>query len=312
MTDQAHKLIIIGSGPAGLTAAIYAARAGLSPLVVTGYEPGGQLTLTTEVEDFPGFPDGLQGPELMERMRRQAERFNTVFMNDAVRAVDFKRRPFTVWVGEQELKTSSVIVATGASARWLGLPSEQRLIGHGVSSCAVCDGYFFKNKNVVVVGGGDSALREALYLSKLANRVTIIHRRESFRAQQILEERARANPKVSWCVPMLVVEILGENIVSGVRLKHAKTDEIKTMDCQGVFVAIGHKPNTEPFQGQLELDKSGYVVSMDGVSTSVDGVFVAGDVEDQKYRQAVTAAGAGCAAAMEAEEYLESLTLLAK
>ena len=307
MTDQAHKLIIIGSGPAGLTAAIYAARAGLSPLVIAGYEPGGQLTLTTEVEDFPGFPDGIQGPELMERMRRQAERFDTVFMNDAVRTVDFKNRPFTVWAGEQALKTRSVIVATGASARWLGLPSEKRLIGHGVSSCAVCDGYFFRNKEVVVVGGGDTAFREALYLAKLASRVTIIHRRESFRAQQILQERARKDPKISWCVPMWVVEILGENIVAGVRLKNMKTGEIKNVDCQGVFVAIGHKPNTEPFQGQLELDDGGYIVSRDGVGTSVAGVFVAGDVEDQKYRQAVTAAGAGCAAAMEAEEYMESL-----
>lgn len=306
MVNEVYKLIIIGSGPAGLTAAIYAARSGLSPLVITGHEEGGQLTLTTDVEDFPGFPEGVQGPDLMERMKQQAERFGTSFISDSVTSVNFKKSPFTVSTHNKELKAESVIVATGASARWLGLPSEQRLIGHGVSSCAVCDGYFFKNKEVVVVGGGDSAMREAIYLAKLASRVTIVHRRESFRAQQILQDRARANSKIFWCVPMEVIEALGESVVSGVRLKNVKTGETKTIDCQGIFVAIGHKPNTEPFQGEIDLDGAGYIISHDGVHTNIAGVFVAGDVEDQKYRQAVTAAGRGCAAAMEAEEYLES------
>ena len=307
MVNEVYKLIIIGSGPAGLTAAIYAARSSLSPLVITGHEEGGQLTLTTDVEDFPGFPEGLQGPELMDRMKRQAERFGTSFIGDSVVAVNFKERPFTVSMHDQELKAQSVIVATGASARWLGLPSEQRLIGHGVSSCAVCDGYFFKNKEVVVVGGGDSSMREAIYLAKLASQVTIVHRRESFRAQQILQDRARANSKIFWCVPMEVTEVLGASMVSGVRLKNITTGEIKTINCQGVFVAIGHKPNTELFRGELGLDEAGYIISPDGVHTNIAGVFVAGDVEDQKYRQAVTAAGRGCAAAMEAEEYLENL-----
>jgi thioredoxin reductase (NADPH) len=312
MTAQTHNLIIIGSGPAGLTAAIYAARAQLRPVVVSGHEPGGQLTLTTEVEDFPGFPEPVMGPELMGRMRKQAERFGTTFIDDVVTAVDLRRRPLVVAVGSQTLEARSVIVATGASARWLDLPSEKRLIGHGVSSCAVCDGYFFRGKEVVVVGGGDAALREALYLAKLTSKVTIVHRRDTLRAQKILELRARENPKIVFRLNAVVEEILGEDYVVGVRLKDAKSGKMSDVPCQGVFVAIGHTPNTAVFRGQLELDEAGYIVSPDHVRTSREGVFVAGDVHDQKYRQAVTAAAAGCAAAMEAEEYLESLTSSAK
>jgi thioredoxin reductase (NADPH) len=304
---DAYQLVIIGSGPAGLTAAIYAARAQLRPLVVAGPEPGGQLTLTTDVEDFPGFPEGVQGPELMERMRRQAERFGAAFLNDAVTAVDLRQRPFQLSIGERTLTAQSVIVATGAAARWLNLPSEQRLIGHGVSSCAVCDGYFFKGQDVIVVGGGDSALREALYLSKLARSVTVVHRRDALRAQKILQQRSRENPTIRFRLNAVVEEVLGEDAVSGVTLRDTVTGERVAVECRGVFIAIGHVPNTAAFRGALELDQAGYVVSSDGVRTSVGGVFVAGDVHDQKYRQAVTAAGAGCAAAMEAEEYLERL-----
>ena len=312
MAKDIHQLVIIGSGPAGLTAAIYAARAGLSPVVIQGREPGGQLTLTTEVEDFPGFPDGAQGPELMERFKQQAQRFGTVFWDGEASSVNFSEKPFSLMVEKEQLKARSVIVATGASARWLGLPSEQRLIGNGVSSCAVCDGYFFRNKEVAVVGGGDTAIKEALYLSKLVKRVTVMHRRESFRANKILLDRAKKSSNIDWRVPTVVSEVLGEERVSGLKLKNVKTGDVETINCQGLFVAVGHKPNTAPFVGQLELDEAGYVVSADGVHTSVEGVFVAGDVRDQKYRQAVTAAGMGCAAAMEAGEYLESLTLSAK
>lgn len=312
MAKDIHQLVIIGSGPAGLTAAIYAARAGLSPVVIQGREPGGQLTLTTEVEDFPGFPDGAQGPELMERFKQQAQRFGTVFLDGEASSVNFSEKPFSLMVEKEQLKARSVIVATGASARWLGLPSEQRLIGNGVSSCAVCDGYFFRNKEVAVVGGGDTAIKEALYLSKLVKRVTVMHRRESFRANKILLDRAKKSSNIDWRVPTVVSEVLGEERVSGLKLKNVKTGDVETINCQGLFVAVGHKPNTAPFVGQLELDEAGYVVSADGVHTSVEGVFVAGDVRDQKSRQAVTAAGMGCAAAMEAGEYLESLTLSAK
>ena len=312
MAKDIHQLVIIGSGPAGLTAAIYAARAGLSPVVIQGREPGGQLTLTTEVEDFPGFPDGAQGPELMERFKQQAQRFGTVFWDGEASSVNFSEKPFSLMVEKEQLKARSVIVATGASARWLGLPSEQRLIGNGVSSCAVCDGYFFRNKEVAVVGGGDTAIKEALYLSKLVKRVTVMHRRESFRANKILLDRAKKSSNIDWRVPTVVSEVLGEERVSGLKLKNVKTGDVETINCQGLFVAVGHKPNTAPFVGQLELDEAGYVVSADGVHTSVEGVFVAGDVRDQKYRQAVTAAGMGGAAAMEAGEYLESLTLSAK
>lgn len=306
MDEKVHKLVIIGSGPAGLTAGIYTSRGQLEPIIVAGHEPGGQLTLTTDVEDFPGFPNGVQGPELVDMMRQQAEKFGAKMISEAVTATDFKSHPFTLTLESQTLKTESVIIATGARARWLGLESEKRLTGHGVSSCAVCDGYFFRGKAVVVVGGGDAALKETLYLAKLASHVTLIHRRDDFRAQKILVERARALPNVTFKTPYAVEEVLGDTNVSGARLKNTTTGETETLECQGFFTAIGHIPNTEPFQGQLELTPTGYIVSPDGVHTSVDGVFVGGDVFDQKYRQAVTAAGAGCAAAMEAEEWLEN------
>ena len=304
---ETHNLIIIGSGPAGLTAAIYAARAQLKPLVIAGHEPGGQLTLTTDVEDYPGFPEGVQGPELMVRMRQQAEKFGATFVEDSVTSAVFAEHPFVVNVGEKKYQSKSVIVATGASARWLGLPSEKRLTGHGVSSCAVCDGFFFRGKDVAVVGGGDAAMKEILYLAKLAKTVTVVHRRPDFRAQKILQERVRAADNVTFRMNAEVQEFLGEALVSGLRIKDVITGVTEDISCQGVFVAIGHIPNTAPFVGALELNKGGYIVSKDGVQTSVPGVFVSGDVHDQKYRQAVTAAGAGCAAAMEAEDYIESL-----
>ncbi len=302
-----YKLIIIGSGPAGLTAAIYASRAQLHPLVIAGPEPGGQLTLTTDVEDFPGFPEGIQGPELMTRMRAQAEKFGAQFIDDSAIEVQVQARPFRVVVGEQEYQADALIVATGASARWLNLPSEQRLIGHGVSSCAVCDGFFFKGKDVAVIGGGDAAMKEVLYLAKLAKHVTVIHRRDEFRAQKILQERARETENVSFRMSSVAEEVLGDTVVTGLKVKNLTTNVSDELACQGVFVAIGHTPNTNAFHNEIMLDDGGYIVSSDSVHTSIDGVFVAGDVHDKKYRQAVTAAGAGCAAAMEAEEYLEAL-----
>lgn len=302
-----RKLIIVGSGPAGLTAAIYSSRAQLSPLVFAGPEPGGQLTLTSEVEDFPGFPDGILGPELMERMKAQAEKFGTEYKTESVTAVDMSVRPFVVTTEAGTYSTESLIIATGASAKWLGLPSEQKLIGHGVSSCAVCDGFFFRGKDVIVVGGGDAAFKEALYLAKLAKNVTVVHRRDEFRAQKILQERARTTPNIAFRMNAVVEEVLGEGIVAGVRIK--KDDgTVEDLSAQGVFVAIGHNPNTKPFVGSVNLDNAGFVLSDDGVHVNVPGVFVAGDVYDKKYRQAVTAAGAGCAAAMEAEEYLAGIS----
>lgn len=302
-----RKLIIVGSGPAGLTAAIYSSRAQLRPLVLAGPEPGGQLTLTTEVEDFPGFPDGILGPELMERMKAQAEKFGTEYKTESVTAVDLSVRPFVVTTEAGTYTAESLIIATGASAKWLGLPSEQKLIGHGVSSCAVCDGFFFRGKDVVVVGGGDAAFKEALYLAKLAKNVTVVHRREEFRAQKILQERARATENIAFRINTVVEEFLGDSVVSGLRLKNLETGATEDLPAQGVFVAIGHNPNTKPFAEAITLDEGGFVVSSDGVHVNVPGVFVAGDVYDKKYRQAVTAAGAGCAAAMEAEEYIEGL-----
>lgn len=304
---EIQKLLIIGSGPAGLTAAIYAARGQLAPIVFAGPEPGGQLTLTTEVEDFPGFPDGIQGPELMERMKQQAEKFGTKVISESVTAVDFSKQPLEVRVGETTYAAQAVIVATGASARWLNLPSEQRLIGHGVSSCAVCDGFFFRGKDVIIVGGGDAAFKEALYLAKLCKNVTILHRRDEFRAQKILVERAGGIANIHFRMNTAVEEVLGETNVTGVRVVDTVSGAKEDLPAQGVFVAIGHIPNTKPFETHIALDGTGFIVSDDGVHTNVKGVFVAGDVHDKKYRQAVTAAGAGCAAAMEAEEYIEAL-----
>ncbi len=303
---QVEKLIIIGSGPAGLTAAIYASRGNLSPLVIAGREAGGQLMLTTDVDDFPGFPEGIQGPELIEKMRKQALKFGSRFIDEDVLEIDLKKAPFSIKTESQSFKTLSLIIATGASAMWLNLPSEQRLIGRGVSACAVCDGLFFKEKQVIVIGGGDTAMREAQHLSKHSKKVTIIHRRDSLRAQAALVELVKSKPNVEFLFNKVVEEVLGENKVTGVILKDTKTGKMSNMAVDGVFVAIGHKPNTLFLKGHLELDERGYIV-VDETNASVEGVFVAGDVCDHKYRQGVTAAGAGCKAALDAEEYLDRL-----
>lgn len=306
MSSTSEKLVIIGSGPAGLTAAIYAARGGLSPLVIAGRGAGGQLMLTTDVDDFPGFPDGIQGPELMDRMRAQAARFETRFVNEDVVSVDFSTTPFTVRTETKSLSTQSVIIATGASARWLGLESEQKFIGRGVSACAVCDGLFFKDKDLIVVGGGDTAMRETQHLSKVAKTVTVVHRRSEFRAQSALVDLIKSKPNVKFIFDSELVEVLGDQKVTGVKLKNVKTDKITELPIDGIFIAIGHQPNTDFLKGQIDLDEHGYVVFHDVTRTSVEGIFVAGDVSDQRYRQGVTAAGAGAAAALDAEWYLES------
>lgn len=305
--ESIEKLVIIGSGPAGLTAAIYAARGALNPLVIAGREAGGQLVTTTDVDDFPGFPEGVQGPELMQNMRRQAERFETRFIDEDVISVDFSQKPLTIKTETQTLQTEAVIVATGASAMWLGIESEQKLRGKGVSACAVCDGFFFKDKDVLVVGGGDAAMREAQHLSKICKNVTIIHRRDTLKAQIALIETVKSKPNVKFIWNSELAEVLGNEKVTGVKLKNNKTGEITEMQLDGVFVAIGHKPNTDFLKGQLDLDEKGYIVIHDETKTKVEGVFVAGDAADYKYRQAVTAAGMGCKATFDAEEYLESL-----
>lgn len=305
--SKTEKLIIIGSGPAGLTAAIYAARGSMDPLVVAGREAGGQLTLTTDVDDFPGFEDGIQGPELMIKMRKQAERFKTRFIAENVTSVDFQKTPFEINTETQKLKARSVIIATGASAKWLDLESEQRLRGKGVSACAVCDGFFFRGKKVAVVGGGDTALREANYLSKLCKKVTIIHRRDKLRGQAALQDLVKSRPNVDFIWNTEVEEVVGEDKVTGLKLKNTQTGQISTLEVDGLFIAIGHQPNTSFLKDQLELDGKGYIVVHDETRTAVPGVFVAGDVADYKYRQAVTAAGAGCKAAFDVEEYLEKL-----
>ncbi len=300
-----HKVIIIGSGPAGLTAAIYAARANLSPLMFEGWGAGGQLMLTTDVENFPGFADGIQGPELMMAMRAQAERFGTTIVTADVTKVDFSARPFGVWVDDQEHRADSVIISTGASARWLGLDSEERLRGHGVSSCATCDGFFFKDQPMVVVGGGDSAAEEALYLSRIGSKVTLVHRRDELRASKVMVDRVLASDRIDVAWNSEVADVVGRDMVEAVRLRDVTTGELTEVPTKAMFVAIGHTPNTELFTGQIDLDEDGYIKS-DGSRTSVEGVFVAGDVQDRIYRQAITAAGSGCMAAIDAERWLEA------
>ncbi len=315
---ETHKVIIIGSGPAGLTAAIYAARANLKPVLMAGLTFGGQLMLTTEVENFPGFPNGIQGPELMQNMIAQAERFGTQMIYEDVTSVDLSKKPFSVKTSEKEYMTDSIIIATGASSLWLGLPSEDRLRGHGISSCATCDGAFFKGKDIVVIGGGDAAMEEASYLTKFANKIILLNRSDKLRASKIMQGRVIANPKISIMMNTIVEEFLGESSLTGVKVKSASTGESQVLDVQGAFIAIGHKPNTEIFQGKIKVDEKGYVIrtgreqemklGQDNKhypsSTSVDGVFVAGDVHDHHYRQAITAAGMGCMAAMDVEKYL--------
>ena len=300
-----EKMVIVGSGPAGYTAAIYAARADLAPVVIEGLASGGQLMLTTEVENYPGFPEGIMGPELMQLFRAQAERFGaTLVAADATR-VDLSTRPFVVGVGDDEYQADSVIVATGASARWLEVPGEEKLRGHGVSSCATCDGFFFRDREIVVVGGGDSAMEEALFLTKFATRVTIVHRRDEFRASKIMASRVMEHPKISVRWNTVVEEIIGDTSVESVRLRHLPDDSAEDLEVQGVFVAIGHDPNTSLFKGQLDLDDEGYLKTFGSTATSVEGVFGAGDVVDHRYRQAITAAGMGCQAAMDAERWLD-------
>ncbi|MCY0877821.1 MAG: thioredoxin-disulfide reductase [Firmicutes bacterium] len=306
MTEQ---VIIIGTGPAGYTAAIYAARANLNPLVIEGDEPGGQLMLTTEVENFPGFPDGILGPDLMEAMKKQAQRFGARFVFGQATRVDLSQRPFQVTVGDQETyQAESLIISTGASAKLLEIPGESELIGHGVSTCATCDGFFFKDKKVIVVGGGDSAMEEATFLTRYASEVTIVHRRDTLRASKVMQERARKNPKISWVMNVTPVEVLGENRrVSGLKVRDNRTGELKILPADGIFVSIGHRPNTAFLQGQLETDPIGYLITKgDSTATSVEGVFACGDVADSRYRQAITAAGTGCRAAMDVERWLEA------
>jgi thioredoxin reductase (NADPH) len=303
-----HNVIIVGSGCAGNTAAIYAGRANLKPLVVAGHEPGGQLSLTTLVENFPGFPEGIEGPLLVENIKKQAEHFGAEYLHGTVIEADLSKRPFRLKVDHEWLETRTLIIASGASARWLNLPNEQKLIGHGVSSCATCDGFFYRGKKIMVVGGGDSAMEEANFLTRFGEEVALVHRRDNFRASKIMLERARSNPKIKM-FPNTVVEDVydaSRHSVTGVKLRNLLTDEIWERDVDGFFVAIGHIPNTAPFAGQIDLDPDGYIVSHGGARTNITGVFHAGDVQDRTYRQAITASGAGCMAAIEMEKFLEA------
>jgi thioredoxin reductase (NADPH) len=303
-----RDLIIIGSGCAGNTAAIYAARANLKPLVVAGHEPGGQLSLTTLVENFPGFPEGIDGPLLVENIKKQAEHFGAEYLHGTVVEADLSKRPFRLKVDNEWQEARTLIIASGASARWLNLPNEQKLIGHGVSSCATCDGFFYRGKKIMVIGGGDSAMEEANFLTRFGEEVALVHRRDAFRCSKIMLERARNNPKIKLITDVVVDDVYDadKHMVTGVKLRNVKTDETWERDVDGFFVAIGHIPNTTPFVGQIELDPDGYIVSKGGARTSVTGVFHAGDVQDRTYRQAITASGAGCMAAIEAERFLEA------
>lgn len=303
-----HEVVILGSGPAGLTAAVYTARANLSPVLIDGSQPGGQLTLTTEVENFPGFPKGIMGPQLIQDMRAQAERFGTQFRQGHVTQVDLNARPFRLTIdGEDTVETKTLIISTGASANLLGLPSESRLMGHGVSTCATCDGFFFRGKDIAVIGGGDSAVEEANFLTKFASKVTLVHRRDKLRASKIMQDRAMSNEKIAFQWNSQLEEVLGEDVVTGIRVRNTQTHQTEDISLSGVFVAIGHTPNTSLFTGQLDMDEQGYIRTQPNRSTTnIPGVFAAGDVQDSRYRQAITAAGSGCMAALDAERYLEA------
>ncbi|NWJ46981.1 MAG: thioredoxin-disulfide reductase [Chloroflexi bacterium] len=306
MKDEKNKkVVIIGSGPAGLTAAIYTSRADFDTTLIAGYQPGGQLMITSEIENFPGFPKGIEGPELMDNMRRQAERFGTRIVDVDATGVDFSGTLHKVFTDNETFEANAVIVATGANAMWLNLPSEQRLMGRGVSGCATCDGFFFKDKEIAVIGGGDTALEEALFLTRYASKVTLIHRRDKLRASKIMQDRILSHPKISMLFDSAVEEVLGESKVEGLILRNLKTGQTKNINLQGLFVAIGHKPNTDIFKGWLEMNEQGYLITRNESETNVPGVFVAGDVFDYRYRQAITAAGSGCKAALDAEKYFE-------
>jgi thioredoxin reductase (NADPH) len=305
--SETRNVVIIGSGCSGHTAALYTARANLKPLVIEGHEPGGQLSLTTLVENFPGFPEGIMGPELVENMRKQAERFGAEYRVGHLSSVDFSQRPFLLHLGKQQVHTKTLIIASGASARWLGLPNEQKLIGHGVSSCATCDGFFFSGKEIVVIGGGDSAMEEAMFLTRFATKVTIIHRRDSFRASKIMLDRAKNNPKIQFLNDTVVEDVYdpAKQEVTGLKLRNVKTGKVSDFPTSALFLGIGHEPNAKMFGGQLETDADGYLKTHNYVHTRVQGVFASGDVQDRRYRQAITAAGTGCMAAIEVEKFLE-------